>query len=125
VLLGDFNVAPADEDVHDPARWQGAVMVSDAERSAYRELLALGLHDAFRFFEQPPRTFSWWDYRQLAFRRNLGLRIDLILVAESLRPKVKACWIDKAPRRLDKPSDHAPVVIELDWPTQPPVPAAF
>lgn len=118
VLLGDFNVAPADEDVHDPARWEGEVMVSPAERAAYRELLALGLHDAFRFFEQPPRTFSWWDYRQLAFRRNMGLRIDLILVSESLRPAVKACWIDKAPRRLEKPSDHTPVVMEIE-PSRP------
>jgi len=113
VLLGDFNVAPADEDVHDPAAWQGQVMVSDAERAAYRELLSLGLHDAFRQFEQPPRLFSWWDYRQLAFRRNTGLRIDLVLVSESLRPRVQGCWIDKAPRRLEKPSDHAPVVLHF------------
>jgi len=113
VLLGDFNIAPADEDVHDPAVWQGQVMASDPERAAYRELVALGLHDAFRLVEQPPRMFSWWDYRQLGFRRNTGLRIDIILVSESLRPRVRACWIDKAPRRLEKPSDHAPVVVEL------------
>ena len=83
------------------------------ERAAYRGLLSLGLHDAFRLLEQPPRLFSWWDYRQLAFRRNTGLRIDIILVSESLRPRVQSCWIDKAPRRLEKPSDHAPVVVEL------------
>jgi exodeoxyribonuclease-3 len=114
VVLGDFNVAPADEDVHDPAAWVGQVMTSEAERAAYQELLSLGLHDAFRLTEQPPKLFSWWDYRQLGFRRNAGLRIDLILVSESLRPRVQACWIDKAPRRLEKPSDHAPVVLHLD-----------
>ena len=113
VLLGDFNVAPADEDVHDPAAWAGKVLVSDPERAAYRDLLSLGLHDAFRLFEQPPRAFSWWDYRQLGFRRNAGLRIDLILVSESLRARVQACWIDKAPRKLEKPSDHAPVVVDF------------
>ena len=113
VLLGDFNIAPANEDVHDPAAWAGQVLVSEPERAAYRQLLSLGMHDAFRLFEQPPRLFSWWDYRQLGFRRNAGLRIDLILVTEALRPRVKACWIDKAPRKLEKPSDHAPVVVEL------------
>ncbi len=113
VLLGDFNIAPADEDVHDPELWRGQLHVSDAEREGYRRLLSLGLHDAFRLHEQPPRLFSWWDYRQLAFRRNTGLRIDIILVSESLRQRVRSCWIDKGPRRLEKPSDHAPVVVEL------------
>ena len=113
VLLGDFNIAPADEDVHDPVAWAGKVLVSEPERAAYRELLSLGLHDAFRLLEQPPRLFSWWDYRQLGFRRNAGLRIDIVLVSEALRPRVKACWIDKAPRKLDKPSDHAPVVVDF------------
>jgi exodeoxyribonuclease-3 len=113
VLLGDFNIAPADEDVYDPVACEGQVFSSEPERTAYRNLLALGMHDAFRLFEQAPRLFSWWDYRQLCFRRNIGLRIDLILVSESLRPRVRACWIDKAPRRLEKPSDHAPVVLEL------------
>ncbi len=116
VLLGDFNIAPADEDVHDPAAWEGQVQVSAPERAAYQELLALGLHDSFRLLEQAPRLFSWWDYRQLGFRRNTGLRIDLILVSEMLRSQVKACWIDRAPRKLEKPSDHAPVVVELAWP---------
>ena len=113
VLLGDFNVAPADEDVHDPELWRGQVLVSDPEHEAYRGLLSLGLHDAFRLFEQPPKIYSWWDYRMLAFRRNTGLRIDLILVSDSLRARVKGCYIDKAPRRLEKPSDHTPVVVEL------------
>ncbi len=113
VLLGDFNIAPADEDVHDPVAWEGQVLVSEPEREAYRGLLSLGLHDAFRLFEQPPRLFSWWDYRQLGFRRNAGLRIDLILVSESLKSRVQSCLIDKAPRKLDKPSDHAPVVLTL------------
>ena len=113
VLLGDFNVAPADEDVHDPAAWQGQVMASEAERAAYRGLVALGMQDAFRLFEQPPRTFSWWDYRQLGFQRNCGLRIDIILVSDPLRPRVRACWIDRAQRKLKPPSDHAPVVLDL------------
>ena len=112
VLLGDFNLAPADEDVHDPAAWAGQVHVSEPERAALRELLALGYHDAFRLFDQPPKLYSWWDYRQLGFRRNAGLRIDLILVSSSLKPRVARCWIDKAPRKLEKPSDHAPVVVE-------------
>lgn len=111
VLAGDFNIAPADEDVHDPAAWEGKVHVSPQEREALRGLLALGLHDAFRLFEQEPRRYSWWDYRMLGFRRNAGLRIDLILVSEALRPRVDACWIDRAPRRLEKPSDHTPVVV--------------
>ena len=113
VLMGDFNIAPADEDVHDPAAWQGQVLVSEPEREALRGLLALGLTDAYRLLEQAPKSYSWWDYRMLGFRRNAGLRIDLILVSEALKPRVKACWIDKAPRRLEKPSDHAPVVLEL------------
>ncbi|HZH06249.1 MAG TPA: exodeoxyribonuclease III [Lautropia sp.] len=113
VLLGDFNVAPADEDVHDPAAWHGQVMASEGERAAYRELVALGMHDAFRLFDQPPRTFSWWDYRQLGFQRNVGLRIDIVLVSDALRPRVRACWIERGIRKLKPPSDHAPVVVDL------------
>ena len=113
VLLGDFNIAPADIDVHDPAAWEGQVLVSPPERAALARLLATGLHDAYRLFEQPPKSFSWWDYRMLGFRRNAGLRIDLILVSDDLRARVSACTIDKEPRRLDKPSDHAPVILEL------------
>ncbi len=114
VVVGDFNIAPEDRDVHDPALWQGSVMVSDAERAALRELLTLGLSDVFRAFDQPEQTFSWWDYRMGAFRRNRGLRIDLILCSPALRAACRACFIDTAPRRLERPSDHAPVVAEFD-----------
>ncbi|GAA5235672.1 exodeoxyribonuclease III [Verticiella sediminum] len=113
-LLGDFNVAPDDRDVHDPAKWEGQVLVSEPERAALRALIELGLSDAFRLFEQPEKSFSWWDYRQLAFRRNAGLRIDHILLSPPLRDACTACAIDKEPRRNDQPSDHAPVVATLD-----------
>ncbi len=112
ILAGDFNIAPADVDVHDPAVWADGILVSGPERQALQGLLALGLHDAFRLFEQPPKLFSWWDYRALGFRRNAGLRIDLILVSDELKPMVGRCWIDKGPRKLEKPSDHTPVVVE-------------
>jgi exodeoxyribonuclease III len=115
VLLGDFNIAPTDADVHDPELWKGLLHCSDQERNRFNELLQLGLHDAFRLFEQAPRLFSWWDYRQLGFRRNAGLRIDHILVTDALRSKVRSVVIDKAPRKLEKPSDHTPVVMDLDW----------
>ena len=114
VLLGDFNIAPEDRDVHDPVAWAGQIHCTDEERAHFRALQGLGLHDAFRLFEQPPRAWSWWDYRNLAFRKNQGLRIDHVLVSEALRPRVKACVIDKAPRRNERPSDHAPVVVEWD-----------
>ena len=114
VLMGDFNVAPEDRDVHDPVAWAGQIHCTPEERAQFQGLLALGLHDAFRLFEQPPRSWSWWDYRNLAFRRNQGLRIDHILVGEALREHVRACTIDKAPRRNERPSDHAPVLVELD-----------
>jgi exodeoxyribonuclease-3 len=114
VVLGDFNVAPEDRDVHDPKAWEGSVLVSEPERAALRELLALGLEDVFRRFEQPERTYSWWDYRMLAFRRNAGLRIDLVLASAALARNCDACHIDKAPRRLERPSDHAPVVAAFD-----------
>jgi exodeoxyribonuclease-3 len=113
VLMGDFNIAPEDRDVHDPVAWAGQIHCTAEERSHFRDLLALGLHDAFRLFEQPPKSWSWWDYRNLAFRKNQGLRIDHILVSEALRPFVKSCAIDKEPRRADRPSDHAPVVVTL------------
>jgi exodeoxyribonuclease III len=113
-LLGDYNIAPEDRDVHDPAAWQGQVLVSDLERAAFRRLLDLGLKDAYRLFEQPEKTYSWWDYRQLAFRRNMGLRIDHILLSEPLAAKCSACIIDKAPRKLEQPSDHTPVVATID-----------
>jgi exodeoxyribonuclease-3 len=114
LLLGDFNIAPEDRDVHDPAAWAGQIHCTDEERAHFRGLLALGLVDAFRLFEQPPRTWSWWDYRNLAFRRNQGLRIDHVLVSAALVPRVRACTIDKLPRKAERPSDHAPVVVELD-----------
>ena len=113
VLLGDFNIAPEDRDVHDPVAWAGQIHCTDEERAHFRSLLDIGLHDAFRLFEQPPRSWSWWDYRNLAFRRNQGLRIDHVLVSEPLKSRVSACTIDKEPRRAERPSDHAPVIAAL------------
>ncbi|WP_126447661.1 exodeoxyribonuclease III [Sulfuricystis multivorans] len=113
-LLGDFNIAPEDRDVHDPAVWQGQVLTSEPEREAFRRLIALGLVDAFRLFDQPEKSFTWWDYRMMAFRRNHGLRIDHILVSPELAKRCTACSIDKAPRKLERPSDHAPVVAEFE-----------
>jgi exodeoxyribonuclease-3 len=112
-LLGDFNIAPEDRDVHDPTAWQGQILCSDPEREAFRRFLGLGLADAFRLFEQPDKSFSWWDYRMMAFRRNIGLRIDHILLSPELAGRCRACSIDKAPRKLERPSDHAPVMAEL------------
>ncbi|MCI1192282.1 exodeoxyribonuclease III [Calidifontimicrobium sp. SYSU G02091] len=113
VLLGDFNIAPEDRDVYDPVAWAGQIHCTDEERAHFRELLGVGLVDAFRLFEQPPKSWTWWDYRNLAFRKNQGLRIDHVLVSEALRPRVTACTIDKAPRKAERPSDHAPVIVEL------------
>ena len=113
VLLGDYNIAPEDRDVHDPAAWVGNVLVSEPERDAFRALQALGLTDSYRLFEQAEKTFSWWDYRMMAFRRNMGMRIDHILISASLVAQCKSCEIDKAPRKLERPSDHTPVVVEL------------
>ena len=110
VVLGDFNVAPEDRDVHDPAAWVGCVHVSPEERAALARLTSLELVDAFRHFEQPEKSFSWWDYRQGAFRRNNGLRIDLILVHRKLLPRLAGCRIDVEPRRVERASDHTPVV---------------
>jgi exodeoxyribonuclease-3 len=112
-LLGDYNVAPEDRDVHDPKAWEGNVLVSPPERAAFREIERLGLHDSFRRFEQPEKSFTWWDYRMMAFRRNMGLRIDHILLSEPLAKTCTGCTIDRAPRKLDRPSDHTPVVAEL------------
>ncbi|MEO7558432.1 MAG: exodeoxyribonuclease III [Gammaproteobacteria bacterium] len=114
VVLGDFNIAPEDRDVHDPAAWEGQVMVSEAERTYFARLLDLGLCDTFRLFEQQAEIFSWWDYRAAAFRRNLGLRIDHILVSPALRERCMTCSIDKNPRTLERPSDHAPVIAEFE-----------
>jgi len=112
-VLGDFNVAPEDRDVYDPAAWAGQVLFSTAEREAFSGLLALGLHDSFRLFEQPERSFSWWDYRMNAFRRRMGLRIDHVLVSGELAKCCTACAIDVEPRRAERPSDHAPVIADL------------
>ena len=110
ILLGDFNIAPEDIDVHDPAEWAGKVLVSDPERAEFRRLLALGLSDCYRLFDQEPNGFSWWDYRAGGFRRNRGLRIDHILASTSLAASCVACTIDKRPRTLERPSDHTPVI---------------
>ena len=112
-LLGDYNIAPHDCDVHDPAAWEGQILVSPKERAFFAALQDSGLHDAFRLFEQPPACFSWWDYRMAAFRRNHGLRIDHILLTQTLAEHCTACWIDRTPRKLERPSDHAPVVVEI------------
>ena len=112
-LLGDFNIAPEDRDVYDPAAWAGHIHCTAEERSYFQALIRLGLVDAFRLFEQTPKSWSWWDYRHLAFRKNQGLRIDHILISPALRDRATSCLIDKAPRKLERPSDHAPVVLEL------------
>ena len=113
-LLGDYNIAPEDRDVHDPAAWAGQVLVSEPERAAFRALVELGLTDSFRLFEQPEKIWSWWDYRMMAFRRNMGLRIDHILLSAPLAAHCVSSTVDKAPRKLERPSDHAPVVAVLD-----------
>ncbi len=113
VVMGDFNIAPADADVHDPILWKDQILCTDEERSHYRDLCELGLADAFRLFDQPPKSFSWWDYRMLGFQKGRGLRIDLILVSDALRPKVQSCTIDRAQRKKEKASDHAPVMVTL------------
>lgn len=110
VVLGDFNIAPEDRDVHDPAAWEGKVHVSEPERTALKTVLEAGLIDVFRQFDQPPDTFSWWDYRTFAFRRNHGLRIDLILANPGFAAICKECRIDREPRKAERPSDHAPVI---------------
>ena len=119
VLMGDFNIAPEDRDVYDPVAWAGQILCTPEEREHFRALVGLGLVDAFRLFEQPPKSGRWWDYRNLAFRKNQGLRIDHILVSEALKPQVSACVIDKLPRKNERPSDHAPVVVELRLTLQP------
>ena len=114
VVLGDFNIAPADEDVYDAQKWGEAILCSPKERAALKELLKLGLSDVFRQFEQPENAYSWWDYRAAGFRRNMGLRIDLILATAALSKKCTASYVDKEPRAWERPSDHAPVVAEFD-----------
>jgi exodeoxyribonuclease-3 len=113
-VVGDYNIAPEDRDVHDPKAWEGQVHVSPGERAALVTLLSFGLVDVFRRFEQPDRCFSWWDYRAAAFRRNAGLRIDLVLASAALAGRCTGCRIDVTPRRWERPSDHAPVLATFD-----------
>ncbi len=113
VVVGDFNIAPADADVHDPDAWKDSVLCSAPERAAFERLLELGLSDSFRLFEQAENSFSWWDYRMNNFRRNRGLRIDHILISQALRAVCTACVIDKEPRTWERPSDHTPVLAEF------------
>lgn len=113
IVLGDFNIAPADIDVHDPALWENSVLVSKRERLAFQALLDIGLVDALRYHNKEPNVFTWWDYRQAAFRRNMGLRIDLILVSTPLLSVCQGVHIDKEARKAERPSDHAPVWVEL------------
>lgn len=113
VVLGDFNIAPDDRDVHDPQAWHEQVLCSTPERVAFKSILDLGFADSFRLFNDEAGHFSWWDYRQAAFRRNLGLRIDLILTSEALRARCRASIIDRTPRTWERPSDHAPAILEL------------
>ncbi|MEF8721639.1 MAG: exodeoxyribonuclease III [Candidatus Accumulibacter delftensis] len=116
VLAGDFNIAPDDRDVHDPAAWAGQILCSEPERAAFQRLLGLGLEDSFRLFEQPEKSFSWWDYRMLGFQKNRGLRIDHVLLSNALAARCTLAGISREVRKLERPSDHAPVTAELaDW----------
>jgi exodeoxyribonuclease-3 len=114
VLLGDFNIAPEDRDSFDPVGLKDTIHHTVEERDHFRKLCDLGLSDSFRMFEQPEKSYSWWDYRMLGYQKNRGLRIDHILVSEGVKPKVKACTIDRTPRKWEKPSDHAPVTVDVD-----------
>ncbi len=113
-VVGDYNIAPEERDVHDPKAWEGQVLFSAPERKAFQDLLAIGLKDSFRLFEQPASSYTWWDYRMHAFRRKMGLRIDHILVNDNLAPACRVCAIDVEPRKAERPSDHAPVWADLD-----------
>jgi len=113
-VVGDYNIAPEARDVHDPAAWEGKIHFTPPEREAFAGLLAIGLKDAFRLFDQPERSYTWWDYRMMAFRRKLGLRIDHVLLSDELARRCASCTIDVEPRKLERPSDHAPVICELN-----------
>jgi exodeoxyribonuclease-3 len=113
VLMGDYNITFDEADVWDPVALEGTIHCTEEERYHLRALVALGLHDSLRLFPQPPKTFSWWDYRDFGFRRNRGLRIDHILLTDALKARATACEVDKAPRKNERPSDHAPVVLTL------------
>ena len=114
IILGDFNIAPADQDVHDPKEWAGCVLVSKRERNEFEKLLSNNMTDCFRIFNNDSGHYSWWDYRAASFRRNRGVRIDHILASKTMSGLCKACYIDKNPRKLERPSDHTPVVGEFD-----------
>ncbi|MGL4668162.1 MAG: exodeoxyribonuclease III [Saezia sp.] len=114
ILAGDYNIAPEDRDVYDPMAWKDQILCTPQERQHFQNLIGMGLSDAFRLFEQEPKLWSWWDYRNLSYQKNRGLRIDHILVSHALKDCVKSCSIDKAPRKNERPSDHTPVVIELE-----------
>lgn len=114
VVMGDFNIAPTDADTHDPEAWKDRILCSVPERQALQRLLDMDLSDTFRLFEQEEKSFSWWDYRAAGFRRNLGLRIDLVLASKAMTDKCVKSYIDKEPRKLERPSDHAPAVAEFD-----------
>ena len=115
IVLGDFNIAPDDRDVHDPVVWnEDSILTSTAERAALQKLMALGLHDSFRLHSDEAGVFSWWDYRMAGFRRNLGLRIDLVLISDALKAQSKAAGIEREPRTWERPSDHAPVWVEIE-----------
>jgi exodeoxyribonuclease-3 len=113
MLVGDFNIAPEDRDSFDPEGLRETIHHTTEERTHFRQLLDLGMTDSFRMFEQPEKSFSWWDYRMLGYQKNRGLRIDHILVSEGAKPLVKGCSIDRTPRKWEKPSDHAPVTVEI------------
>lgn len=114
IVLGDFNIVPDDRDVHDPEGWREKILCSTPEREALGKILDLGFQDSFRLFEQQERTWSWWDYRMNAFRRKMGLRIDLILASKAMAQRCIASYVDIEPRRQDRPSDHAPAIAEFD-----------
>jgi exodeoxyribonuclease-3 len=113
ILMGDFNIAPQDEDVHDPAKWVGQNLVSPEERAFFNNFQDLGLIDSFRLFDQEAKSFSWWDYRMMGFRRNAGMRIDHVMISQALKNDCTACIVDKIPRKWEQPSDHAPVILSL------------
>ena len=114
IVLGDFNIAPADRDVHDPEAWHEKILCSTQERNALERMMSLGLSDTFRLFEQAEKSWSWWDYRMAAFRRNMGLRIDLVLASKALLEHYSNAYIDREPRTQERPSDHTPVIAEFD-----------
>ncbi|MBS0591661.1 MAG: exodeoxyribonuclease III [Proteobacteria bacterium] len=114
VVLGDFNITPDDRDIYDPVAWKEQILCSTPERDALRAIVDLGLHDTFRLFNDEAGQYSWWDYRQAGFRRNLGMRIDLVLASEALRARCRAASIDRVPRTWERPSDHTPVLLELE-----------